>query len=373
VHVCFVNLWHPAVRDPEALVDADLTRRGFAEALAALGHAVTVVQEAPWSAEVRRAGVRWILVPPSNGTVAARRALAAMGVANPWVRAPADAPGPVVEALRPDVVHSFDLCFYPSLALLGRVTRRMGVPLLAHFHGGAPAHRLAWRAVERRALAGVSRAFFTTRIQAAPWIRAGLAERRIVPLPETSTDLVPLPRRAPGTSLLHLGRLDPVKDPLTTLGGFSRLLRVRPEARLTLAWNEGPLEASVRRRVAEPDLRGRVELRGRVTREEVRGLLAAADALVQASVREVCGIAVLEALAAGVPPVVSDIPAFRMLTDHGRFGRLFPVGDPVGLAHAALVVLAERPDPRPWFARALSFAALAPRLVAAYEEALADP
>ena len=185
--------------------------------------------------------------------------------------------------------------------------------------------------------------------------------------------LVPLPRRAPGPSLLHLGRLDPVKDPLTTLGGFSRLLRVRPEARLTLAWNEGPLEASVRRRVAEPDLRGRVELRGRVTREEVRGLLAAADALVQASVREVCGIAVLEALAAGVPPVVSDIPAFRMLTDHGRFGRLFPVGDPVGLAHAALVVLAERPDPRPWFARALSFAALAPRLVAAYEEALADP
>ncbi|MFN7144392.1 MAG: hypothetical protein ACK4YP_11490, partial [Myxococcota bacterium] len=85
MRVCFVNLWHPDVPDPDALVAADTTRRGFGAALAARGHAVTVVQEAPWRARVERDGVTWEMVPPSELTRASRRVFAALGHAAPAV------------------------------------------------------------------------------------------------------------------------------------------------------------------------------------------------------------------------------------------------------------------------------------------------
>ncbi len=375
MHVCFTNLWHPpGVRDPDALIDADETRRGFGAALAARGHRVTVVQEAPWRATVTREGVTWELVPPSTVTRASRRLFGLAGHASPRVPAPATAIAPVVEALRPDVIHSFDLVAYPSLALLGGVARRLGVPLVAHFHGGAPARKAAWRLVERRALADVACLLFTTRAHGREWVASGAIpdEGRIVELFETSTFLRGPDRREGGARFLCVGRLDPVKDPLTTLDGFSRIARVRPDARLVLAWNDAPMEAEVRRVIAsDPVLAPRVELRGHVARADMAALYAGTDILLQSSMREVCGVAVIEALACGVVPVVTDIPSFRRLSDDGRVGRLFPRGDGVALAAQALSLLdgdlaGTAVAARAWFDRALSFEVLAGELEAIY-------
>jgi glycosyltransferase involved in cell wall biosynthesis len=381
MHVCFTNLWHPpGVRDPDALIDADETRRGFGAALAARGHRVTVVQEAPWRATVTREGVTWELVPPSTATRASRRLFGLAGHASPRVPAPATAIPPVVEALRPDVIHSFDLVAYPSLALIGGVARRLGVPLVAHFHGGAPARRRAWRLVERRALADVACLLYTTRARGREWVASGAIpdEGRIVEVFETSTFLRghDRPPREGGARFLCVGRLDPVKDPLTTLDGFGRIARVRPDARLVLAWNDAPMEAEVRRVIAsDPVLAPRVELRGHVARADMAALYAGADVLLQSSVREVCGVAVIEALACGVVPVLTDIPSFRRLLDGpletGRVGRLFPRGDGVALAAQALAVLdgdlaESSAAARAWFDRALSFEVLAGELEAIY-------
>jgi len=385
MHVCLTALWHPAnVRDPAGLIEADAIRRGFGEALAARGHRVTVVREAPWRATVVRQGVTWELVPPSAFTRASRRALGALGHPWPMVPAPATSMIPVVEALRPDVIHSFDLALYPSLTLLGGAARRLGVPLVAHFHGGAPARTPVWRAIERRALARTDRLLFTTRAHGRAWVQSGALpdEARIDELFETSTALrAPLSAAgraeararagAPdGLLLLCPGRLDTVKDPLTTLAGFARVAAARPDARLVMVWNSGELEAQVRRAVAnDPVLAVRVDLRGSVPHTAMADLYASADVVVQSSVREVCGVAIVEALACGVAPVVPDIPAFRRLTDGGRVGRLFPRGDPAALA-AQVLRLLEAPVPRDevraWFDRALSFEVLAAELEGIY-------
>ena len=387
MHVCLTHLWYPAdARDPDALIDADVTRRGFGGALAARGHRVTVVREAPWRATVVRDGVTWELVPPSAFTRASRRTIGALGHPWPIVPAPATALVPVVEALRPDVIHSFDLALYPSLALLGGAARRLGVPLVAHFHGGAPARNPAWRAIERLALARADRLLFTTRAHGRAWVASGALpdEARIVELFETSTFLRapvdPAGRAAArartgldGLVFLCPGRLDAVKDPLTTLAGFARVAAARPEARLVMVWNSGELEVEVRRIVAnDPVLAPRVELRGAVPHGHMADLYASADVVLQSSVREVCGVAIVEALACGVAPVVPDIPAFRRLTDGGRVGRLFPRGDAVALAAQALALLdapVPRADVRGWFERALSFEVLAAELEGIYAAA----
>ena len=62
--------------------------------------------------------------------------------------------------------------------------------------------------------------------------------------------------------------------------------------------------------------------------------------------RESFGIILLEALASGAPVVASDLPAFRdVISDAGGpVGRLFPVGDPRGLAVSVLGALAAPRD-----------------------------
>ncbi len=378
MRVVFANLWHEG-SDPDAWIAADTLRRELSRALAARGHEVVVVQELSLAAERWDGAVRWVFVPPSPAARLSRRMLALGGRDDARVKAPAThLPGAVL-ACQPEIIHSFDLAFYPTLALLGRAAARAGAGLVAHFHGGAPARTPALRWVEREALRHVQRLLFTTRERGLSWVRSGALadDRKIVEIFESSSVLTPGPApRLPGSpALLHVGRLDPIKDPLTTIAGFRRLLSVEPGAQLSLCWTDGPLEPEVRAAAAGLP----ITLLGPVPRERMEALYRGADLLVQASRREVCGYAVLESLACGTPPVLSDIPPFRRLTDQGRVGRLFPPGDPEGLARAAAELLDARragrlhaPEVRGWFDRALAFPVLAAEVEAVYESCLQE-
>lgn len=364
----------PAADTPAAHVDADVTRRGLAAALAARGHTVTVVQEHPTAARLDAHGATWVFVPPTAATRAARRLLGALGDPAPVVRAPADGVLPAVAASRPEVIHGFDLAFYPSVALLARLARRLDAALVLHFHGGAPATRPGYRALARHALAGAHAFCFTTRERGRGWVAAGNLpdDARIEEVFESSSDLLPLPveeaRRRAGLEgdpiYLHVGRLDPVKDPLTTLRGFARVRAARPGARLHLAWTDAPLLDAVRA-AAGPG----VTLLGRWPRARMAELYSGADVLLQASRREVCGYAVLEAMACGLVPVLSAIPPFVRLL--GDVGATFPVGDPDALAAAALAVSPDRARVRARFDAALAFPRLAADVEAVYLRALA--
>jgi len=78
---------------------------------------------------------------------------------------------------------------------------------------------------------------------------------------------------------------------------------------------------------SSPQLKSRVTLLGRLSRDKVRLILSAADIFASASRREGSGYAALEAMACGAVPVLSDIPSFRAMTGDGTVGLLFPAGD----------------------------------------------
>jgi glycosyltransferase-like protein len=67
----------------------------------------------------------------------------------------------------------------------------------------------------------------------------------------------------------------------------------------------------------------------------------AADALAFPSVKEGFGLAVLEAMSAGLPVVTSDLPVFREYLVAGRDAQLVPLGDVDALADALLAVLTD--------------------------------
>jgi glycosyltransferase involved in cell wall biosynthesis len=101
--------------------------------------------------------------------------------------------------------------------------------------------------------------------------------------------------------------------------------------------------------------------------------MRAADIFVLGSHRESTGYALIEALACGLPPVVTDIPSFRAFTGAGAVGRLWPCGDAQKLGAALQSVAARAPDDercavRAHFDRELSFAALGTKLVTMYRD-----
>jgi len=86
-----------------------------------------------------------------------------------------------------------------------------------------------------------------------------------------------------------------------------------------------------------------VVLLGTVADAELPAWYAAADVLAFPSTKEGWGLAVLEAMSAGLPVVTSDLPVFREYLRPGRDALLVPVGDGPALAAALAAVL---DDPR---------------------------
>ncbi|AHG88378.1 glycosyl transferase group 1 [Gemmatirosa kalamazoonensis] len=283
-----------------------------------------------------------------------------------------------VAELAPDVVHVHGLNH--PLAARRLADSLGGIPVLVQDHGSVPPdgwRRHAWR----WAYAPVVGVAFTAREQAAPFVDAG-ALRGDVPVfevLESSTAFTPgdrdEARRATGMfgdpCLLWTGRLDANKDPLTVLDAFERALRELPEARLWCCFGHAPLLDAVRRRVVRsPALRGHVRLLGRRPHAEMELRFRAADFFVQASHREGSGYSLLEALACGTAPLVTDIPAARRIV--GDAGSLTPVGDATALAAAMVAWAARAREPlrraaRARFEDALTFDAVGRELRTAYE------
>ena len=99
----------------------------------------------------------------------------------------------------------------------------------------------------------------------------------------------------------------------------------------------GPLRAALEREIARAGLSGRVMLAGH--RPDVERLLPGADLLVHPAVREGLGVAVLEAMAAGVPVVAAAAGGLVDLIRPGIDGRLVPPADPAALAAAVAALL----------------------------------
>ena len=109
------------------------------------------------------------------------------------------------------------------------------------------------------------------------------------------------------------------------------LASIRPDFRAVLV-GDGPELFQVRAALRRHGLLPRVELLG--ARRDVHDLLASADVFVLSSRSEGFPVSILEAMAAGLPVVASDVGGVAEAVVEGETGLLVPAGDAAALARA---------------------------------------
>jgi glycosyltransferase involved in cell wall biosynthesis len=148
---------------------------------------------------------------------------------------------------------------------------------------------------------------------------------------------------APGTFvILQVARLDYLKDHLTAVRTLGRVARQVPDVRLVLV-GEGPEGLAIEAQVEQLGLTGQVLFLG--LRKDVGRLLQAADLFLLTSVSEGIPLTVIEAMAAGLPVVVTQVGGLPEVVQEGVTGLLAPPGDDAALADRILS-LAGRPERR---------------------------
>ena len=140
-----------------------------------------------------------------------------------------------------------------------------------------------------------------------------------------------------------VARLDPIKDHRTVIVGFKRIQESFPNATLELL-GDGILRNELEKLVLELGLKGKVIFKGNVS--NVYHQIQQWNLFVYATTeKEGLGNVVSEALANGLPCILSDLPMLREIVSDSGSAEFFPAGNPVAMADKAIMLL-KKPEKR---------------------------
>lgn len=358
--------------------------RHLPQALAARGHEVHFVQAYSQRDHWEEQGVAYHFVPNNIWERRLSKVVTAFRRHSPTAGDLVMGAARFIGHLKPEIVHYHGLTSSVNLFWLLRLLGDHGPPVIGHYHGGLPAENRAIFFIQKQNLARLNRALFTTREHARPFLEENLLRPdQIIELMEGSTSFQRQPQaaareksRIEGSPVfLWTARLAAIKDPLVALRGFEIIARQWLRARLVLYYLDDTLLPQMKAFLADrPSLARRIHFRGPAPHHDMEMIYSSADFFLQASRREFSGYAVLEAMACGAIPVVTDIPSFRTMTDGGRCGILFPVGDHQSLAHQVLSLDLDRlsrlsRDVQNHFQKHFGFPVMAEKLEGIYKDA----
>ena len=248
------------------------------------------------------------------------------------------------------VLHGHGLRWLPLFTAASVVS---GLPLVVTLHNLVPKRMsAAERAVLRvsllraRAVIAVSEAVADSAKHAGvsrpTVIRNGIALERFALPPDEKekrrtairADLS-FPADAP--VVLTVARLSPEKDVAGVLEAFALALPRLPDSVRLLIAGSGPLRETLGWQARLLQLTERVTFLG--PRSDIPDFLAASDVFALASREEGLGLAVVEAMAAGLPLIVTNVGGLPEVVIGGETGTLVPPRDPVAMADALVQLL----------------------------------
>ncbi len=269
--------------------------------------------------------------------------------------------GEILGDRRYDVVHAHA---YNFAGVVLRAAAKAGVPgRLAHLHTtGDGARATLRRRAYRRLMVYLVRRHATgvlacSRGALAAFFGADRADDPRMRVVYCAVDLVPfeadgdrcgvreeLGVPAGALLMLHVGRFVAAKNHRLLVEIFHEARKVRGDLHLVLMGDGGLLDET-QQQVRDLGLSDCVHFLG--VRADVAKWMKAADVVVMPSIREGLPITMIEAAAAGLPLVITDMQGMREANENGCSGVLVPLDTPLPQwANAVVEALdAPRPDP----------------------------
>lgn len=239
---------------------------------------------------------------------------------------------PWLRAIRPDWLHAHYLTSHGTLAWLARglgvpgrlVGSAWGSDILVAPQASAPLRWLTRRVLRACALSTSDSQHMAGRMRA-------LGAREVMVFPFGLERMPPeggmpgdLPAKDEDAFFANRG-LEPIYAPHRVIDTFARIAAVWPRARLTVA-HDGSLRPALEAEVRARGLAGRVHFTGRLDPAAQAAEYARARWYLSLPESDSVSVSVLEALAYGCVPLLSDLPANRELVDSGRNGLILAAG-----------------------------------------------
>ena len=256
----------------------------------------------------------------------------------------------VVQDVSPDLIHAGPLqpcAFYAALAgFHPLVSMSWGWDLLIEARKPMP----AWVAKQtiRRSDVLIVDADAVKSVA----VELGMPESRIVQFPWG----VDLEHFSPGESrvrenlgwgdafvLLSTRKMESLYGVDIVVDAFLAAARENSKLRLIML-GQGTMKEEIEARFEASEMRSRVHFGGQVGFDDLPEYYRAADVYISASHSDGSSVSLMEALACGMPALLSDIPGNREWVTPGKHGWWFPDGDARALAKAILTSYQQRPD-----------------------------
>ncbi len=144
-------------------------------------------------------------------------------------------------------------------------------------------------------------------------------------------------RSGPGDGPLVLSnrKIEAIYNIATIISAFPEVKRSLRGAALTVA-GSGSLSKTLRAEATRSGALTSIDFVGEVDHARMPGLLRKHDIFVSVASSDTTSVSLLEAMACGLFPIVSDIPANREWISHGENGMLVPPRDAEALSHAII-------------------------------------
>jgi glycosyltransferase involved in cell wall biosynthesis len=244
-------------------------------------------------------------------------------------------------ARRPDVVvveATADTGFFRDVAL-ALICRALFVPVVFHWHGAPDSPQFpgtGWRHRLFKFGAGLASRFVILAEPHLDYFARHVPAEKLAAVPNF-IDGSPFADGAPSDAgpvrFLFVGRIGPQKGTDVLLEALSRLRSRRYDVTAVLV-GDGESDTALAEARRHPLVeQGVVTLPGRLGTARV-GEYRRADVFVLPTRSDSFPLAIVEAMAAGMPVIASDVGAISWMLEEGRSGVLVPPGDVAALEHA---------------------------------------
>ncbi|MDO6812884.1 glycosyltransferase family 4 protein [Tenacibaculum soleae] len=235
----------------------------------------------------------------------------------------------LIKKISPDVIyiHGFSKIYH---VIFFKFYLKKNTKIIIQHHAERPPHNWLKKNILSKLDKFVDAYIFTSIDMADNWISKDLISSRvkIFTQPELSTHFSYNSTIKKDANLfIWVGRLNKNKDPITIIEAFISYIKINSKAKLVLFYSEKELEKKIIDILNLSGITNEIKLMGVIDNSELEEWYQKSTYFLLGSYYEGGSTALIESMACGCIPIITNIASNRAITENGKYAKLFKPGD----------------------------------------------